>query len=282
MEGLAVGQHRVAVEVGDSLVQGAVRRALVGLARQAEGIVQEALFSSQRGAAHGQRPADLVHPLLESREHQRVAAVDEVVVDRLQRDRLRHVPVIRREHQLLPDRRRAGAVGRNGHGRGDLARLVGGGVGDGQHAAALLEIEGGVEAVLFRQLGREHPRHGGEVVTEGGLVVHGEGGAVGLLELERPDLALRDKASQLDLDLIRVVLVVGLAQCRQAGEAAAGVRGDGEGGEEAGIVCYRRDGQGSAVLYHRENAGVVGRYVGRQACSDAGRRLAVRRTVEDR
>ena len=124
MVGFAIVHDAVAVVVHADLVHRTVGLRVVGLLGQAERIVEEALCPHQRAANDGERPANRVHPLVEGREDQRIAAIDHLVVDRHHIDGLRDIPLARvgdtdvadvfGKAQLWHDRRGTGGAGDRG------------------------------------------------------------------------------------------------------------------------------------------------------------------------
>ena len=123
MNGIGIGQGRhfhqlritVTVDVHENLCRGhifdrAVGQREVGLVRQRHRILEESLFTNPDTALDGHRTADRVNSLLEGREDQSVAAVDDLVVQGDNRHRLGRCPgFIVKDHER-PDRRGDGAV----------------------------------------------------------------------------------------------------------------------------------------------------------------------------
>ena len=216
VEGLAVGHDAVAVGIHADGLDGAIGLRIVGLLGQAERVVEVAFLASQGAADDGQRTADRVDPLLEGREHQRVTAVDHLVVDRHHADRPRGRPVGRCEQQLR--NHRGGADGAQAVFVRRLRRLgqahqhlgvdvllvaVGEGVADGENVAAHGDIVSLQEAALGELVAQ---RRGdvGQGVAELRGVTHGGGerriGKLDVLQLQRPDLAGGKVALQLNGD----------------------------------------------------------------------------------
>ena len=176
---VVVEHHGVALRAAARRADAALGERQVRLARQAERIVEEAFLALQHAALDGERPADLVHALIERREHQRVGAVHELVVDRRHGHRLAHIPVAGREEELRRDRPEAAAVRADGHSGRERDRV---GARDRQqpadHGQAVRRVRHG------QNLLAERAGDGGEAVTVLHRVVEGLGA-----ELQRPDRA---------------------------------------------------------------------------------------------
>ena len=216
VEGLAVAHHAIAVGIHRHRIDGAVGLRIVGLLGQAEGIVEETLGPDERRTLNGERAADGVHALLELGEHQGVAAVNDLVVDRHHGHGLRCGPVRGSEQQLRHHDGGAGgtqALGRRQVGQVreayqhlsiDVLSLGGERVADGDDATTNGNV---VERRI--QLAAQRGGDVGQRVAELGLVV-GEGckcrGRVAqhIAQLQRPGFADRDIALQLDLEEIEL------------------------------------------------------------------------------
>ena len=263
VEGLAVVHDAVAVVVHTDRVHRAVGLWIIGLLGQAERIVEEALGAGQRAADDGQRPANRVHPFVEGREDQGIAAIDHLVVDRHHRDRPHRGPVGSGKQELRHhrcraggaqtiDRRRIGKVRRAGQTNQDLGVeilvLIRGRVADGDDAAAHDDIED--------RLVEQRTQLGGDVgqgVAELRGVTdrdrHKRRSGLDILDLEGPGFAGGDVALQLDADGSK------RARGRAAADAGdldrgrpvggpphihatgAGVDADRDLGEEGGARC---------------------------------------------
>ncbi len=206
VEGLAVDQDGQAAQVNNGVVEVAVWLPLVGFLGQPERIVQEPLLAHQRPTLNRQRTPDRVDPLLEGREHERIAAVHKTVVDRLQGDRLREVPfaelrhpipIVRPEHDLGRDRRGAAGIraDQNLGANRPRRRLVR--MRNGQDPTALHQIVTGPEGEVLRQTRRNR----GQGVAELGRV-SGRGHPA---YPQRPGLTRRREAGQFHRDRVRVV-----------------------------------------------------------------------------
>ena len=251
VRGLAVAHDGVAIGIHGNAVDRAVGLRVVGFFRQAERIVEEALGAGQRAADNRQRAADRVDALLEGREHQRVAAVDNLVIDRHHGHGLRRGPVVAGvEHHLRHHRgahRRAQAQGRRAAAdSGDADQHAGidvlerdgisGGVGDGDDAAAHRHIIGG-DVEQFAERGGDV----GQAVAVFGGVVGGDaakrrfGVAAHVTQLQAPDLAGGDLTLEFD-------------------------RRRDETGRRGGAVAARDADLGGTIgrLAHREPAAGVG------------------------
>ena len=214
VRGLAVAHDGVAIGIHGNAVDAAIGLRIIGFLRQAERVVEEALGAGQRAADDRQRAADRVDALLEGREHQRVAAVDDLVIDRHHGHGLRRGPVVAGvEHHLRQHRgahRRAQAQGRRAaadsgdadqHAGIDVLERdgIGGGVGDGDDAAAHRHIIGG-DVEQFAERGGDL----GQAVAVFGGVVGGDaakrrfGVAAHVTQLQAPDLAGGDIALEFD------------------------------------------------------------------------------------
>ena len=186
VEGVGVGQPRVSRQ--GNLIQnnlnGAVRKRGVGFAGQPERIVEEAFLADLDAAFDRERATNRIHALSEGREHQRVAAIDEAVVDGHDVNGLRNAPGLRSvlgEAQLRRNRdhaaRRIDPVFgiRAGHQLDleagvDVAALRRCGMADRQDASTDDHIEQGPVADL--QVLAEPPRDRRQVVSELGEGAH--------------------------------------------------------------------------------------------------------------